>query len=249
MQKTEITNHAQEVRNAGYTLLRDHLRSSVVEDLAVAFEPIYAKHLDEIRDNPNRGAMRHYIELPFAEPFYRSQVHADADIVAIVRSLLGDDARLIQYATDTPAMGSEHQDWHGDLQPVFPEYPESWHPPIVLAVNFPFVDVTDENGPVEIADGTHLLPFDDALQKIQDGKLQAKRVLMNLGDVLIRDPRCVHRGTPNTTNTPRPMAVFAFERSWSHSHSSHHAGSMSRALYDTLSEMEQKLLERIVAPA
>ncbi|MBB5508233.1 hypothetical protein HDG35_004514 [Paraburkholderia sp. JPY681] len=31
---------------------------------------------------------------------------------------------------------------------------------------------------------------------------------MELGDVMIRDVRALHRGTPNRTEAPRPMVVI-----------------------------------------
>jgi ectoine hydroxylase-related dioxygenase (phytanoyl-CoA dioxygenase family) len=37
---------------------------------------------------------------------------------------------------------------------------------------------------------------------------------MELGDVMIRDVRALHRGTPNRTALPRPMAVIGYSRSW-----------------------------------
>jgi hypothetical protein len=37
---------------------------------------------------------------------------------------------------------------------------------------------------------------------------------MELGDVMIRDVRALHRGTPNTTDEPRPMVVIGYSRSW-----------------------------------
>ena len=37
---------------------------------------------------------------------------------------------------------------------------------------------------------------------------------MNLGDVMIRDVRGLHRGTPNNTNEPRPMCVIGYSRRW-----------------------------------
>ena len=37
---------------------------------------------------------------------------------------------------------------------------------------------------------------------------------MNAGDVLIRDPRCLHRGSPNKTDVPRIVAVIGATRSW-----------------------------------
>jgi ectoine hydroxylase-related dioxygenase (phytanoyl-CoA dioxygenase family) len=37
---------------------------------------------------------------------------------------------------------------------------------------------------------------------------------MELGDVMIRDVRALHRGTPNNTDAPRPMVVIGYSRSW-----------------------------------
>jgi hypothetical protein len=45
----------------------------------------------------------------------------------------------------------------------------------------------------------------EVLARIERGEIAGRRVLMALGDVMIRDVRAVHRGTPNLTDTPRPM--------------------------------------------
>jgi ectoine hydroxylase-related dioxygenase (phytanoyl-CoA dioxygenase family) len=37
---------------------------------------------------------------------------------------------------------------------------------------------------------------------------------MRMGDVMIRDVRAVHRGTPNRTDQPRPMVVIGYSRRW-----------------------------------
>jgi ectoine hydroxylase-related dioxygenase (phytanoyl-CoA dioxygenase family) len=37
---------------------------------------------------------------------------------------------------------------------------------------------------------------------------------MRRGDVMIRDVRHIHRGTPNRTDTPRPMVVIGYSRRW-----------------------------------
>lgn len=38
--------------------------------------------------------------------------------------------------------------------------------------------------------------------------------MMQLGDLMIRDVRGLHRGTPNPTQTPRPIVVIGYSRSW-----------------------------------
>ena len=37
---------------------------------------------------------------------------------------------------------------------------------------------------------------------------------MKMGDVMIRDVRAIHRGTPNRSDTARPMVVLGYSRSW-----------------------------------
>ena len=248
MQEQEIAEHAARVREVGYTILENHVPAEAVAAIARAFDPVYEDHLDEIRTNPNRGPMRHYIQLPFERPFYQSDIHGDPDIIAIVRKLIGDDAEMVQYASDTPAKGSVTQEWHGDVAALFPEEPEHVPPPAIITVNFSFVDVCEENGPFEVADGSHLVPREQALESVGKGEYPLRKLLLRIGDMLIRDPRCVHRGTPNTTDTPRPVAVFAFERAWYHMISRRFHNPVSRPFYETLSELEQQVLKRIAEP-
>ncbi len=48
----------------------------------------------------------------------------------------------------------------------------------------------------------------------RDGRLPLHAITMELGDVMIRDVRALHRGTPNRTELPRPMVVIGYSRSW-----------------------------------
>jgi ectoine hydroxylase-related dioxygenase (phytanoyl-CoA dioxygenase family) len=120
---------------------------------------------------------------------------------------------MCQLATDTPLLGSEYQDVHRDTPPLFPETGKET-PPYQLAVNFPLVDVTPENGPLEVARGTHMMERGAALKEINAGLKALEAVPMQLGDVMVRDVRGLHRGTPNRTNEPRPMVVIGYSRRW-----------------------------------
>lgn len=120
---------------------------------------------------------------------------------------------MCQLATDTPLKGSDYQDLHRDTPPLFPEA-ASETPPFQLAVNFPLVDVTEENGPLETTRGTHLMTKEEGLNKIEIGEIKIERVMMKAGDLMIRDVRAIHRGTPNNTDLPRPMCVIGYSRRW-----------------------------------
>jgi hypothetical protein len=237
----DIEASAREVREVGYTILPGHLPRTLMAACNEAFASILATHMDEIDNKPNRGPRRHYIALPMVPPFYDPRIFADATIVAIVERLLGTDMAMAQYATDTPLSHSVYQAVHADVGDLFPEEPTSY-PPALIAVNFPFVDVTPQRGPFEVARGTHLLPKEEALAKINAGDIPLGPLFMQAGDVLIRDPRCLHRGSPNRIETPRVVAVIGCQRAWLQRTVNHDEQPIPREQWDGMSEEERKRL-------
>ena len=246
----EIEAKAREVREIGFCILRGHLPRALMDECNQAFAPVLADHMDEIAHNPNRGPRRHYIALPLVPPFYDPRIFDDDAIVAIVERLLGADMTMAQYATDTPLSRSVYQQVHADTPELFPEEPEFPAPPALIAVNFPFVDITPQHGPFEVARGTHLLPKEQALAKINSGDIPLEPLFIEAGAVLIRDPRCLHRGSPNRTETPRVVAVIGCQRAWLLRNVVHDETPIPRQSWEMLSQREQKHLrsfEHLVA--
>ena len=83
------------------------------------FVPILASYATEIRENPNRGSMRHYIPLTMRPPFYDRRIFDDNAIHSILKDLLGDDMVMTQFASDTAELGSVYQDVHADMAHFF----------------------------------------------------------------------------------------------------------------------------------
>jgi hypothetical protein len=54
----------------------------------------------------------------------------------------------------------------------------------------------------------------EAMEGLASGAIAQHRLPMRMGDVMIRDVRAVHRGTPNFTDQPRPMVVLGYSRRW-----------------------------------
>lgn len=199
----------------GLIVLKNHFPKSLLQKWHDAFIPLLQKHIAREGDLKNRGAGRYYVTLPFDAPFADPQIFEDEDILAIVEQLVGQHFVMCQLATDTPCEGSEYQQFHRDTPPLFPETGEET-PSYQLAVNFPLVDVTAENGPLDFTRGTHKMSRDEAMKQIEAGTIKVESLLMDLGDVLIRDVRHVHRGTPNNCGVPRPMVVIGYSRKWLH---------------------------------
>lgn len=211
----EARAHADEVRAQSLTILRGLIPVQTIDAWNAAFQPLLQASVRREGDNPNRGAHRYYVTLPFQDLWADPGIVDNDAIMAVVEDLVGADGVMCQLATDTPMLGSEHQDLHRDTQLLFPESGVET-PPYQLAVNVPLVDVTDANGPLEYAPGTHMLSKADGMARVESGEIPLVRTRLNRGDVIIRDVRHIHRGTPNTTAVPRPMVVIGYSRRWLH---------------------------------
>jgi len=235
----EIKAFVGRVLEDGFCVLPEHFARAKMDAWREAFAPLLSRHIEREGHRLNRGPGRYYVTLPFREPFADPEVFEDDDVLAVVRALVGEDAQLHQLATDTPLVGSEYQDVHRDAPPLFPEWGRET-PPFQLAVNFPLVDVTTENGPFEVARATHTLAKDEGLRRIESGEVRLEPLTMRAGDVMIRDVRGLHRGTPNRTDEPRPMVVLGYSRRWLLRPEV--SIRVPRAALETLSERARRLL-------
>lgn len=237
--EAEQDGFAQAVLRDGFCLLPEHFPKATLEQWRAAFAPLLEAHIAREGHLRNRGPARYYVTLPFAAPFADPAIYEDEDVLGVVERLAGHDFTMVQLATDTPLLGSDYQDVHRDTPPLFPETGRET-PPYQLAVNFPLVEVTPENGPFEVARGTHLLPKDEALRLIETGERKLEPLTMRLGDVMVRDVRALHRGTPNRTHVARPMVVIGYSRRWLFRPEV--TIHIPRAVHETLSERAQRML-------
>jgi Phytanoyl-CoA dioxygenase (PhyH) len=235
----DIEALTQQAMRDGFCMLPEHFSKDKLEIWREAFSPLLNEHIAKEGHLQNRGPGRYYVTLPFISPFAEPDFYEDEDVLAIVRGLVGDDPVMPQLATDTPLIGSEYQDIHRDAPPLFPETGQET-PAFQLAINFPLIEVTAEHGPFEIAPGTHMLSKEEGLRRISAGEIQLQPLTMRLGDVMIRDVRALHRGTPNRTQTPRPMVVIGYSRRWLFRPEV--SIRIPRSTFDTLSERARRLL-------
>jgi hypothetical protein len=155
---------------------------------------------------------------PLADPW----VVANPFAMALLRFSLGEDLYCKFVSSDTCLRGAEMQAPHRELGAG-----ERWEPR-ALVVNVPVGRCGLDNGPLEVwYSGGHLwrnevlaaVGFDD---DVQDGDnphaealaaaLPSRRVTLEPGDVLVRDPGLLHRGTVIHTDEPRTMLTMAFFR-------------------------------------
>jgi hypothetical protein len=155
-------------------------------------------------------------------PLSDTWIVANPFALALLRFSLGEDLYCKFVSSDTCLRGAEIQAPHRELGAG-----EQWEPR-ALIVNVPLGRCGLDNGPLEVwYSGGHLWRNDVLTavgfgDDVQDGTnadtealaaaLPSRRVTLDPGDVLVRDPGLLHRGTVNETDEPRTMLTIAFFR-------------------------------------
>jgi hypothetical protein len=194
----------------GWTLLPERLPADLVAAMQARFLELLAAK--ERGEPTNRGRNRYQMFLPWEPPFNDPRLYEHPQVLAVVEELLGPDASLAYFASDTPLPGSDYQPVHADTRLLFPEL-DLPVPPYALALNVPLVDCTEENGSLEFWPGTHLARRPSELDEAA-GLLESRRANMPAGSLLVRDLRMWHRGTPNRSAAPRPHLALVYARPW-----------------------------------
>jgi ectoine hydroxylase-related dioxygenase (phytanoyl-CoA dioxygenase family) len=247
----------EQIRLHGYTYFENVLAPDFVDKLNESFLNVFNAQLDESPEGTEVNTSefrknRTRMFLPFEGAFVDPQVLTNPIILQIVEQVLGEDCVVPYMAVDAPLPGSDYQVVHSDAPPFYPEAPVTL-PPAGLIMNIPLIDVTEENGPMEIwPGGTHLMP--ESLNRgnhIRDvSQLSTPhRVLLPKGSLLLRDPRMWHRGTPNKSTQIRPIIALLYARSWWRGHYQDTL-AIRRDVHDSLSDRAQQLVrfEELVEP-
>jgi ectoine hydroxylase-related dioxygenase (phytanoyl-CoA dioxygenase family) len=180
--------------------------------------------------------------MPFEPPCFDPGFFFNEDVLRIVHAAMDDRVVADQWSCDAPLRGSEYQDVHRDYErPLFAEVPDLLLPAYMLVASFGLIDITLAHGPVEIAPGTHRMARSDALRSVESGEIELQSVPLEVGDVLIRHPWALHRGTPNTTDTPRALVTIRYVRRW-YSDNSRAVNPIPRSIWESLRPAQQSAI-------
>jgi len=216
-----LSNVVESIRVHGASILEgavdldhcDALRASMAEDLdAAARHPFALDIPGHVQHNPP----------PRARDLY-ADIIANPIAVSIARALMGR-VRLALYTGNTMlAHTTQQQPVHWDDYQLWPGL-EQAPPTSSLAVNIPLVDVSLDNGALEVWPGTHLdvravehrktLLVPNDWLKARRVEVPPVRVPLSKGAMLLRDLRMWHRGTTNSTGEARPMLALSYQPWW-----------------------------------
>lgn len=212
----DLDRFAEDLNRDGICVIRGLFDRQLIQAWAVAFDALFHERQQRPGGLAPRGQSRFYTTLPWVAPFANPDVFANPTILGVLDRVFYQEYRVVQLAADVPTQGAEYQEIHRDFRPLFSD--QIVTPLYALAVNFPLVEVTADNGPFEMARGTHVMSREEGLVKVRAGEIPMEQFYMQLGDVMIRSPLALHRGTPNCTLQPRPMVVMGYVMHWLHTH-------------------------------
>ncbi|MBD2459562.1 phytanoyl-CoA dioxygenase family protein [Oscillatoria sp. FACHB-1407] len=235
---TDLDQLAEDLNRDGICILRGLFDRELIAEWKDAFDALFQQRQQQPGGVAPRGKARGYITLPWVAPFANPEVFANPTILGLLDRIFYQEYKLVQLAADIPMQGSEYQEVHRDFRPLFTD--QIVTPLYAVAVNFSLVEVTADNGPFEMARGTHVLPREEGLVKVRAGEISMEQFYLQPGDVMVRSPLALHRGTPNLTPEPRPMIVMGYVMHWLHTHKVDL--TLEQDYYNNLSPQLQELL-------
>ena len=211
---TALDQYADDLNRDGICVLEGVFDAALIKRWADAFEALVKERRGRPGGLAPRGPGRFYVSLPWTAPFADPDVFANPNVLGVLNRVFAQEYVMVQLAADTPERGSTYQDVHRDYRPLFADNVVT--PLYALAVNFALCDVTADNGPFEMVRGTHVIPKEQGLRDVAEKRRPIEAFPMRAGDVMIRTPLALHRGTPNNTDQPRPMVVMGYVMHWLH---------------------------------
>jgi ectoine hydroxylase-related dioxygenase (phytanoyl-CoA dioxygenase family) len=218
----------------GYVILRGGMPVEVAEEAAESFRRIYADCMAS-REGDDWWQVAHQTRAVFWERNHRWRIFpkltgtfANAWVLAnpfamkIAQELLGDEIHCKFVSSDTCMRGTTLQSPHREMGGG-----DTWEAQSLI-VNVPLGICGLHNGPLEVWPGGSHLWRNELLRRlqvnddVQDGRnpefewfatlFPSRKVELFPGDVLVRDPGLMHRGTVNDSDQPRSMLTISYFR-------------------------------------
>ena len=149
-----VNQLAEEFKINGFIVIEDFIPIDILDRIYKAWLPIRDREIERLMGISNRGLKRYAIDIPLERPFIEPKIFDHITLVKLFESILGKDYIFQDYSSITPFPGAVYQQWHRDLEPLFPGM---MTPTIRVALHIPLVDTTEENGSIVVIPSSHYI--------------------------------------------------------------------------------------------
>ena len=251
----DTVKHAAHLfRVHGCLTLENSFAPGLVRRLNEHFLQHYAsKELAEVEKTCLRvGERRYMFTIRLQAPFMDPAVYAAPKVLPVVRELLGQDCIIQSIGTVCAYPGSAVQHVHRDHPHLFAEAGglNAFLPPYALHVVVPLVSLNERTGTTALWEGSHRVKSSresNRWSKEELARLEGAVVTYpQLGDCYFMDFRLRHAGTPNLSESPRPILYLVYSRRWFQDRKNFEMQSpllISRQEYDNIPSEYRHLFE------
>ena len=199
--------------------MQEVFECQLLEDLRSAYFKEYAG-LNQ-KDHPNvcldvGDKHRNMYTVIKRPPFDHSDLHQSPLLFPVLRSILKKGMTIQSFGIVSASSGIQRQHLHVDHSKLFREMHDfgSFLPSYAITLTIPLVDLNEKTGTTAIWPGSHRnasnVPDDDENLSYEHAVLPKAKA----GDCLMWDFRTYHCGTPNLTDSDRPLLYMTLSRSW-----------------------------------
>ena len=193
----------------GFVILTGVLAPQTICELNEQFNISYAQYLQDCDANDvlKVGDRRYMIPVSISGRFRDPLIYANPFVLKVVREALGFAAILESFGAVVSLPGSEAQHVHRDSPMLFDAGISPLLPAHALTVVMPLIEMNDLHGTTAVWSGSHRWKnFDD--------KIASETPRIPVGSCAIWDFRLFHGGTPNHSNSHRPILYVTYARPW-----------------------------------
>jgi len=246
---TETQKAAALFHRDGFVVIKDTLTPKQLKFAQDGANRIIQKQTEETElEKANRGFARYSFGDQMHHPEWAQLI--DLETTAFILEAIWNSTEYTCGGAggDYSVPGAKMQPLHSDIGEFLhdPLGQVSFHdlPATLIVINFLMVDFTRENGAIRFVPSTQRSRaekpnLDDEPQWMRDSILCAPA-----GTAVIRDVRCWHGGTANTSNMNRPMTSVGYYAPW---FKPRYDAVMPRARYNELSPREQQLCKTLIS--
>jgi ectoine hydroxylase-related dioxygenase (phytanoyl-CoA dioxygenase family) len=202
LDETELAGHEAQLARDGFTIVPRLLDEIGVSAVRAAMDKLHAAQ--DFGENDFTGFRTKRVFNLFAKTRVLDPLLCSADVLRLVRSMLGPEAQLSIASTMELYSGETPQPLHQD-DAYFPGSP---HPALVINTMWALTEFTEANGATRVVPGSHLSagPVDQTALSVA--------AEMPAGSVLLWERQLWHGGGANHTNSERFGVSLNYCRGW-----------------------------------
>lgn len=244
----EIEKAATIFHRDGFVAIKDALTSEQLPIAQAGAQRVIDQQLSETAlEDANRGFARYSFGDQLQHPEWAMCIDLPT-ILPILDKIWGSsEYSCMGGGGDYSVPGAQIQPLHGDMGDFFHDpLGQTTHqdiPAPFIVVNYTMVDFTRENGAIRFIPCTQRSHHNPPYLADEPEWMKNSILCAPAGTAIVRDVRCWHAGTANTSNEIRPMTSIGYYAPW---FKARYSAVMPREIYDNLSPRAQELCRTLV---